>query len=211
MGEEIGVDLTLANGKKYSPENLNLDVLMNMKNIQRGYIYTGVPPKDNFSLEDHSMCCYIMGNLYFDWLERKGKNEIVEIFPKSLVEKWGKGMKQLIKDYFSRVCLTHDFGEVVTGDLVPSFKNEEYRKKEKKVKGDIEKFLNVYNREDPVGIIKKHLKVVDIGASLWEIKKLEERGYKNVSRIRKQRIKKLEEYDIDFDEVKEFYEEVGAL
>ena len=94
--------------------------------------------------------------------------------------------------------------------MVPSFKTPEYREKEEIVKKDMQDFLDVSRRDDPNGIIKKHVKVVDVAASLWEINKLEER-YPAVSRIREERIKKLDENGIDFEEVKPFYEELKIL
>ena len=210
-GEGIGIDLTLANGKGYSIDNLDLDVLMNMKNIHRGNKFAGVPPHDNFNLLDHSLCCFLIGNLYFEYLEENGENEIVDLFADSLVDKWGKGIRQLIKSYFTGECFTHDFQEVVTGDLVPSFKTDEYREKEDIVKEDIDNFLEIYKRKDTQGIMKKHIKIVDVGAALYEIKKLEEKGYKSVSRMREETIKRMEKKGIEYDEIKDFYGRIKVL
>ena len=204
---EIGKDITLANGKGYSPKNIDLKVLMNMNNIPRGYLYAGVPPHDNYTLQDHSMGCFYIAHLYFDYLEDNGKNEILEVFPKSLIEKWGKGGKQLAKSYFAQTCLLHDVNEVVTGDLVPSFKTEEYREKEDKVFKEIMNYLNIQIRKDPEKKLKKHVKIVDFSQSMKEIDILADK-YPSVERIFDQRKEKLETY-ISFEEIKPFLKIIG--
>ena len=206
---EIGKDITLANGKGYSPENLDLDVLMNAKNIMRGYRFTGVPPQDNFSLQDHSMECYTIGARWWDYKEEKGNNDILQVFPKSFIEKWGRGGKQLAKSYFCQQCLIHDWNELVTGDLVPTFKTEIFREKEEIVQKEIKRFLGFEDRPDPKNILKNNVKIVDITSSMWEVKKLMTR-YPAVGRIYEVRKELLGKY-IPYVKISPFLEQIGVI
>lgn len=203
---KIGKDITLANGLNYSPESIDLKVLMNMKNIKRGYGFAGVPDHDNFNLQDHSFECYIIGSCWWDYLEKNEKNEILEIFPKSLIEKWGSGGKQLAKSYFSQQCLIHDINELVTGDLVPTFKTPEFKEKENLVLADIKKFLGIKDRNDSKNILKKNVKIVDIASSLFEVKQLMEK-YPAVRRIYDVRKELMENY-IPYNEISPFLKEM---
>jgi hypothetical protein len=207
MAVKIGKDITLANGLNYSPENIDLTMLMNMKNIGRGYRFCGVPAHDNFTLQDHSFECYIIGSRWWDYLEKDGKNEILDVYPKSLIEKWGKGGKQLAKSQFSQACLIHDLNEIVTGDLVPTFKTKEFKEKEEVVLGDIKNFLGVSDRSDPKNILKKNMKIVDLSSSLYEVKQLMNKGYTSVRRIYDVRKEILDDF-IPYAEVRPFLVEL---
>jgi len=202
-------DLTLASGKNFSEENLDLNVLMNIRNIPRGYMYSGVPPHDNFTGIDHAIGCYIIGTQYWKWLEEKDNNEILQAFPKSLIEKWGGKTKYMARAVFLEKILTHDFSEVVTGDVVPNLKTREFKEAEHKIQRTIESYLGIQQLpEESEAIIYKHLKIIDLLQSMWEIKQLLPK-YPSVERIYGMRLKRLSDF-VELDEIQPFAEQIGA-
>jgi hypothetical protein len=207
----VGIDLTLANGKGYSRDNLDLTVLMNINNIHRGYKLTGVRPQDNFNVMEHTFGSQIIGARYFMWLDNKGKNEILDALPKSIMDKWGNQAKYFARTIFLDKILEHDLDEVVLDDRVPSMKDDYFRDLERKVGGDIGDYLGTYKlSENSEELLHKHLKVVDLIQSLWEIKTLvERRNQPQVARIYGERLKILAKF-VDLDEIKPFVEEIGA-
>ncbi len=205
--------ITLANGKFFSPDNLDLVVLMNLRNLPRGYQYAGVPPHDNYTVLDHSVESVIIGAKYWDWCEEQGENPILEAFPRSLITKWGKGVYEMAKEKFVRFCLMHDWAEAIVGDLNPSLKDDTYRRKEDMVQKAVlnylgfESELRTAERQD---VMKKHLKIVDLISSLWEVKQLVNRGYDSVRNIYGCRKALLEEH-VPWQEIKGFVTDMGAF
>jgi len=106
--------------------------------------------------------------------------------------------------------LIHDIHEVVTGDLIPSFKSTEYKQKEDIASGVFMKALGFDSRR--AKDFQYHIKIVDIVASLYEIKELRKR-YPQTTRIYRQRLAKLKENNgiecVSY--IRPFVEEIGAL
>ncbi|MFH1978757.1 MAG: HD domain-containing protein [Candidatus Aenigmatarchaeota archaeon] len=140
----------MANRDIYTPQGKlgdiqkkpNLDVLMNLFKIPRVYSVTGF---GDWSVGHHSICSAFI-SLY-----------------------WAKFVSLTTEQRYelSVNLLVHDLHESVTGDILPHFKVEEIKTWLNKIQQD---FLDSLHIEKLPEEMRKHLKLVDMIAFLYEIK-----------------------------------------
>ena len=185
---EEKLKITLANGKDFAPENIDLKMLMNMDNIPRGYIFAGYRGNE-YNLMSHSVLCAIIGAKYYEAMPGIDK-KTAENFHKSYH-----------KYYFIIKCLFHDIQEVVTSDIPKPMKNSSHKEVEQHIYLTILDWLGV---ETTVrSEIKYHLKVVDLLSSLWETKQIYNSGMEEILRVYHYRNKRLFEHTFDFKVAKQ--------